>query len=207
MEKKPDIYITKDEILSFFKAKNLKYLKRTRVDWKPLLSKNLSNSPYYKENIELFEDLNVNYSENIKKSEIAPIYIKKIDDKVGYGVFAADNIKKKSFIGEYTGVVRVSDSDSGEKEINGGFDTDYTWYYLDEIEGGPVLEINGMFEGNEMRFLNHSKYSNVDVEHTLHNNQWIIFFVASMNIRKDDQLLISYGEEYWEGDCRDFSDI
>jgi hypothetical protein len=133
---------------------------------------------------------------------LAPVYIKKVDEELGYGVFAADEIKRNAFVGEYTGVVQIPHNDSGQEMEDGGYESDFSWYYLDTIPGGPELEINGRLEGNEMRFVNHSDQFNVDVEHTIHNGNWVIFFKAASNIQKDEQLLISYGEDYWEKGVR-----
>lgn len=202
-----EIYRTKKEIKQFFKHQGLRYLEKTRIDWKPLLSKELDKSPYYKVNKAEFEALSRKYGDFIENGRMAPLYIKKINDTIGYGVFAAEDIKKDEFIGEYTGVVQIADILSDANDELDGYETDYTWYYLDEIVGGPDLEINGRLEGNEMRFINHGQKSNVDVEHTLHQGLWIIFFKAKRDIKKDEQLLIHYGEKYWEDDLRDIIKI
>ncbi len=201
------IYRTKKEIRNFFKKQGLTYLKRTRVVWKSLLSLKLDESPYYKDNQEEFERFSKIYAKYIEKSHIAPIYIKKIDDKVGYGVFAAETIKKNDFIGEYTGVVQAADENAGIELDEGGYESDFSWYYLDEIKECPNLEINGRFEGNEMRFLNHNIKPNIEVEHILHDGQWIIFFIAARGIKKDEQLLISYGDGYWEDGSREMESL
>ena len=200
-------YRTKEEILSFFKEQNITYLERTRVGWKPLLQMALNTTPYYLENRELFQEIAVRYREDIETCRMAPIYIKQIDKKLGYGVFAAETIEKDAFIGEYTGVIQVPADNAGREMCSGGYESDFSWYYLDQPEGAPELEINGRLEGNEMRFVNHSNNFNVDVEHTLIQGQWIIFFKAARTIQKDEQLLISYGEEYWGDEYREFRDI
>jgi len=163
---------------------------------------NLANSPYYLENKELFQEFFIRYHEDIEKGNLAPVYIKGINERLGFGVFAADKIKKDDFIGEYAGVVQIPEKGAGEEIEEGGYESDFSWYYLDKIEGGPELEINGRREGNEMRFVNHSDDFNVDVEHMIHDGHWIIFFKAARDIEKDEQLLISYGEDYWEEDYR-----
>lgn len=200
-------YRTKEEILSFFETQNIKYLKRTRVAWEPLFQMELNATPYYLENRELFQEISTRYQEDIEKCRMAPVYIKQIDPKLGFGVFAAEAIEKDAFIGEYTGVVQVPATNAGREMHSGGYESDFSWYYLDQPEGAPELEINGRLEGNEMRFVNHSNNFNVDVEHTLIQGQWIIFFKAARTIRKDEQLLISYGEEYWGDEYREFLDI
>lgn len=204
---KEKTYRTKSEIYDFFKEQGVKYLKRSRIAWPPLLALNLEKSEYYQSNITEFKKLDKKYYHDIENSRIAPIYIKKIDKTLGFGVFADSPIKKNAFIGEYAGVIQPSDEDSGCELCNGGYESDYSWYYLDDIKNAPTLEINGRLEGNEMRFVNHSSTPNVEVEHTLHKGQWILFFKAKQNIRKDEQLFISYGEYYWDDGCRALMDI
>jgi SET domain-containing protein len=201
------IYRNKEDILKFFRDQNVKYLERTRIGWVPLLEMNLDNSPYYLENIELFQGLFHRYQEDIEQCKMAPIYIKQIDEKLGFGVFAADEISKDAFIGEYAGIVQIPASNAGREMRQGGYESDFSWYYLDQVEGAPELEINGRLEGNEMRFVNHSDKFNMDVEHTLFQGHWIIFFKAAKTIQKHEQLLISYGDQYWGEDIRDILDI
>lgn len=200
-------YRTKEEILSFFKRQGLVYLERTRIDWPPLRSKALDRSPYYLENQAYFQELCRTYGDKIRQGAKAPMDIRKIDGAVGYGVFAAADIEKNAFIGEYAGVVQPACENAGHRLDAGGFESDYAWYYLDDVPDAPELEINGRLEGNELRFVNHSDRPNVEVEHTLFEGQWIIIFTAARHIEKDEQLLISYGEAYWEDGWRNQKSI
>ncbi len=200
-------YRTKKEIRHFFEEQGVKYIKRSRITWPPLLSMKLDKSIYYRSNKEEFQALDRKYYADIENSFLAPIYLKKIDDHVGFGVFAEKSIKKNTFIGEYAGVVQASLEDSGRELSKGGYESDFSWYYLDEIKDSPCLEINGRLEGNEMRFVNHSHTPNLEVEHTLHKGQWVLFFKAKKDIRIDEQLLISYGDEYWSESCRELLDV
>lgn len=195
----------KEKVESFFRNNGIVYLKRSRIEWKPLLKKKLHKSSYYRENIEEFRQLDSMYGKEIENSYIAPVYIRKIDDKIGYGLFAHKTLKKGDFIGEYTGVVRISEEFTETFE-DGSYETDFSWDYPDET-GDVILEINGRLEGNELRFVNHDKNYNLDVEHTLHEGQWLIFFVANRDIECDEQLFVSYGDEYWSGGFRQIADI
>ncbi len=199
-------YKTKREIHDFFKKQGIVYLKRTKVAWQPLYAKKLDRSDYYKENEDEFRALNHRYAGEIERNYMAPVYIKEIAYDIGFGVFAAETIKKNEFIGEYTGVVQIPCENSGEATCN-GYESDFSWYYLDEIDDGTILEINGRLEGNEMRFVNHGSEPNVYVDHMLYNGQWVIFFKAARQILKDEQLLISYGEDYWNDGYRDLSEL
>lgn len=200
-----EIISGRHSVLEFFGIKNIKYLKRCRIEWKPLLKRKLHRSPYYRANREEFLELDSRYGDLIENSVIAPVYIKKINDKVGYGLFAAKDLRQGDFIGEYTGVVRVAEEHTASFG-DGSWETDFSWDYPDET-GDVVLEINGRLEGNELRFVNHGSSCNLAVEHTLHKGQWVIFFIADRDIKRDEQLLVSYGEEYWSGGFRQFDEL
>ncbi len=202
-----EVYRTRTEIKNFFKNNQLVYLKRTRVEWQPLLTIDFSERDYFLENREYFEKTSRQYTRLIQESRMAPVYIARIDHKVGYGVFAAADLAKGTFIGEYTGVIQEAEEEAGRELEEGGFESDYSWYYLEEIEQAPSLEISGRFEGNELRYVNHSTTPNVSVEHILVDGYWILFFRADRRIRADEQLLISYGEAYWEDGWRDLKSI
>ncbi|MFH1984203.1 MAG: SET domain-containing protein-lysine N-methyltransferase [Pseudomonadota bacterium] len=198
-----EIFRTRDEIHGFFQRLGIRYLSRTRVAWKPLLSMDLSASTYYRENRGLFDDLCRDYGKMIDSGHLAPLYIRKINEAIGYGVFAAAPIREAEFIGEYAGVVQPESAATGAEEGDGSYESDYSWYYLDPVPSGPTLEINGRWEGNELRFVNHGPAPNVAVEHTLHEGQWVLFFRAACDIAPDEQLLIDYGDGYWEDGYRD----
>ena len=202
-----EIYRTRSEIVRFFRQNGLVYLKRSRVAWRPLLSMDLSERDYYLENQAFFDEVYERYAPLIKKSRMAPLYIREVDAKVGYGVFADRQLKKDTFIGEYTGVIQKAEEEAGRELDAGGFESDYSWYYLEELEEAPTLEINGRFEGNELRYVNHGDEPNVDVEHVLIDGHWVLFFKAARDIQADEQLLISYGEAYWEDGWRDLKDL
>ena len=201
--RKQEVYKTKEEIRRFFKKQGLGYLERPETAWKPLLSMNLAESDYYLANQEEFRKLSEQYGRDIDACRMAPVSIKWIDPYIGYGVFATGSIQKGDFIGEYTGVVQAADDESGREMAEGGYESDFSWYYLDDIKGGPSLEINSRVRGNEMRFVNHSESPNLDVEHMLHHGLWVLFFKAARDIQAGEQLLISYGEQYWEDGYRD----
>ncbi len=197
------VFRTRKEIIKLFEDLGIVYRTRTRVDWEPLFDIRLDKSAYYIENKEEFESLARRYGPYVEREAMAPVYIRRIDKTIGYGVFAARDIRRGDFIGEYAGVVQISGKHTDCYDDDKGYESDYSWYYLDEIEKGPELEINGRLEGNEMRFVNHGDKPNLCVEHTLYQGQWVLFFTAAVDIKKDEQLLISYGEAYWDEKYRE----
>ncbi len=196
------IYTTRAEIRALFQELGVTYLSRTRIDWEPLLTMSVTESPYYRAHQKIFDTLAQRYGRDIATGTLAPLYIKKIDETIGFGVFAAEALKKDDFIGEYAGVIQISGKYTHCYQAETGYESDYSWYYVDELEHCPPLEINARREGNEMRLINHSTRPNLAVEHTLYEGQWVLFFIAARDIDKDEQLLIHYGEAYWQEDYR-----
>lgn len=124
----------------------------------------------------------------------APIYIQWIDDVVGYGVFAQELIKKDEFIVEYTGVVYSSVDDST-----------YAWKYPCVPGGFGVAKrtfmIDGRLCGNEGRFVNDPldpKAINVKLGLVYVNGCYHVVYLAARDIEPGEQLLVSYGEDYWK---------
>ncbi len=130
-----------------------------------------------------------NYVDQINKKYSAPVYIAFINDQVGHGVFAQQNIKKGHMIGEYTGIVKHVNF-SNKKE-----DYDYAWGFPPPAK----FVIDSTHAGNFTRFINHCNNHNVDMVYVPINNRWHLIYVANQDIKKDDQLLANYGKPYWRG--------
>lgn len=130
-----------------------------------------------------------NYIKAINEKYNAPVYIAFIDDEVGCGIFAAEDIKKGQMIGEYTGIVkRVNFSEKKE-------DFDYAWGFPPPTK----FIIDSKDAGNFTRFINHSNRPNVDMVYVPINNRWHLAYVANQDIKKGQQLLANYGKPYWQG--------
>lgn len=111
------------------------------------------------------------------------------------GVYAACPIHAGTYIGEYTGEVFVCDGTS---------DSLYVAKYENsfEAEETDLVRIDGLKIGNEMRYINDSRNTGRDV-----NVQFILawiggtlhlFVVCIKDIAADEELLIDYGNEYWD---------
>jgi len=194
-------YCSKQEILELFINLNVKYINDYIYEYS-VDNINFYNSDYYLSNIDEFEALKDIYQDYIMNNILEDVYIKKTLNK-GYGLFANRDIKKDSFIGVYLGIVREQDEYVLYDEK--GYDTDYAWDYPDEINVNTILEINGKYAGNELRFVNHDNNPNLRIEHTIINNKWYIFFISDIDLKKDDELTIYYGDAYWDTDYRTLS--
>ncbi|MBX9687228.1 MAG: SET domain-containing protein-lysine N-methyltransferase [Candidatus Obscuribacterales bacterium] len=125
------------------------------------------------------------YGEQLRRAYIANIYIAKINDSVGYGAFAGENLRPGQMLGEYTGLARAwKTSDCSNT---------YIFNYVQNAV------IDACKRGNITRFINHSehaanaRYMRVMLEGIEH-----VILLAQKHISKDEQILFNYGSDYWK---------
>jgi len=191
-----EIYKTEKDKRKLFNNLNLKYLEINELFFPDIKRNNLRISDYYMANLEEFECLEEKYGEKLVNKIQALVYVKKIDNKMGYGLFSTRSLKADDLIDEYTGIVQEAfHFDPSIKETSAK--TEYAWDYPDDIPGLPPLEINARYAGGVLRFVNHSFHPNLRIEHAVIENEWKIFFVADENIKADAELFVDYGDAYW----------
>jgi SET domain-containing protein len=152
-------------------------------NFSPDLSKTRTNQfiAYFKKLNKAGDDLS--YSKRVS--------LKYISKKVGYGVFAKEDIPPYSVLCHYVGVVIPT------KNLKASHDSTFSFEHF------PDYSIDAMKKGNWARFMNHSdlgtKANNVTVwEYYSLQGPKIVFTSGSKGIKKGAQLLYSYGEEYWK---------
>ncbi len=189
----------------FMVQQGLRYLKHCEYADIPAFSRRQMDSPYYQENRAEFESLYSRYHDRIERGDMADVSIRFVSEDVGWGLFAEEPLEAGDFVGEYCGLVgpgEVLPAPSGE-EASVGFGTDYAWDYPDAWYEGCLYEVDAFSAGNEMRYVNHGFNANLEVEHCLVNERWIIFFKAGVPIHAGTQLTVDYGEDYWAGGFRE----
>lgn len=120
----------------------------------------------------------------------APIYVQKVSQKVGYGLFARETIKKGTPVGEYAGVVRRG-NDKADR-LNA-----YTFVY--DPWNHFKMVVDAEKSGNYMRFANHSaKNPNMEAKlvYREKSRRWHVLLIAKKDIRRGDQLLFNYSNGY-----------
>jgi len=117
-----------------------------------------------------------------RKSKFEPegIKLKVKRSKTGLGLFADEPIKKGICIIEYVGRV-IGDKESYTSKSK----------YLFEIN--KKITIDGASRKNIARYINHSCRPNAEVD--IKNQR--IFITAIKNIKKGDEIVYDYGEEYF----------
>jgi len=119
------------------------------------------------------------------------IAIRYINKKVGYGVFAKENIPPYSVLNQYGGILTL------DKEIPSKHDSTFMFSDFEKFS------IDAHNAGNWCRFMNHSSEGDphTNVLAWEHYSDWgpRIFFTAGPHgVKKGAQLLYSYGDSYWE---------
>ncbi|MFC1478269.1 SET domain-containing protein-lysine N-methyltransferase [Candidatus Margulisiibacteriota bacterium] len=111
----------------------------------------------------------------------------------GQGLFANDSFKPGGFIGEYAGA--VVPKYSGE-EVN-------LYKFLYEpypgfTQADKKLELDGKYNGNHTRFINHNDEPNTAGAYIAYQGRWHIIFFATKEIKKGEQITFNYGHDYWQ---------
>lgn len=120
-----------------------------------------------------------------------PVYVKWVGDKVGYGTFAAKDIKEGEYVVEYTGLIVPENKTtvwSWRYPINGTFTGYNRSFSLDATD-----------IGNEARFVNHSRENNVSVLMVFAKQQggFHVIYYATRDIKEGEEVLANYGTRYF----------
>lgn len=130
------------------------------------------------------------YRKNIESADAPKISIRFINEQVGHGVFAEENLKADRYIGEYTGIVREN------VRIYFVPLNNYCYQY-------PVLDRTGRHfvidatKGNFTRFINHSYTPNLKPVYAFIDGFYHLILISLRAIRKGEQLSYEYGPQYW----------
>jgi hypothetical protein len=130
------------------------------------------------------------FGKYIEEKYKVKLFIEWVNDDVGYGLFADQDIGEGDYILEYTGEVLINATNST-----------WAWHYpLNIIEGqSKRISLDASSMGNEARFANHSLSPNIKAELVYDvNGIGHLVYIALHNIKEEEQLLINYGEGYWK---------
>lgn len=158
------------------------------------LEKIIDNCPYFLRYQWLFgkkDGWETSYQEILKNHLMAKTYIKWIDPVLEYGLFADADLPDKAFIGEYTGNIRQLDKK--EPDING-----YCFHYPTKCFSLNYYVIDALYEGNMLRFINHSEKPNLQPLWLVDRGVLHLVFIANQLITKGTELTFNYGKDYWK---------
>lgn len=182
--------ITQQEFEQLFDIHYLPQLKFASYDELKLV---IANCPWTVGTSSLGEEnrqLGARYSKEIFGGYLVDITIQWIDDIFEYGAFAAQDIPAESFIGEYTGLVRRLYR--LHPDHNG-----YCFHYPTRFWSWKYYMVDGLKEGNLLRFVNHSDTPNMEPICLSDRGILHLAFQAKEHIKKGTQLTFDYGTDYW----------
>ncbi|KAK9710312.1 hypothetical protein K7432_008501 [Basidiobolus ranarum] len=143
------------------------------------------------ENIEVFSE----YVEIIREDrDDERLYIRWINDIIKWGLFTSELIPEGTIVGLYTGLLT-------NKTLDGAYAWQYS--YLDSVVVDKDfyqvdLTIDSLEIGNYLRFANHNtKLQNAETMYSVHDNLWHVFYVAQRDIQPNEEIFVSYGDQYW----------
>lgn len=171
----------------------IKYLENLQFSRYEQFKKVLSSCPWIlnksilgKENREMA----LIFQNEISQSFVADTTIKWINDDLGYGLFANNDFPGETFIGEFTGSIKILNRKHASPNA-------YCFHYPTRFWSWDYTLIDAQKGGNETRFINHSDRPNLKPLCLCEKNLLHIVFISNTNIQKGDQLTYNYGQDFW----------
>lgn len=129
------------------------------------------------------------YQKEMEKSLFPDVVLRFISQEIGWGVFAARDFKKGSYIAEYTGILR--------KRQKSDRTNAYCFEYVVIPDAPTQFVIDAREQGGISRYINHSVNGNL--EPTLATIGYLthVLLLAKRTIQKGEQLTYDYGPDYW----------
>lgn len=186
------VYTSIREIQENFSFRYLHSLRFITLSVKDLLRKKYQKI-YSQEDFSYERWLGSYFESEIKTKRFPPIYIQRINDELGYGVFASEKLPKNYWIGEYTGIVY--------KRTLFFKHNYYCMAYLREQRVFPKFCIDGEEMGNFTRLINHFDQPNLKLQTVFSKDLPHMGLITLREIQKNEQLSFDYGKEYWK-QCR-----
>ena len=129
------------------------------------------------------------YSKEIDSGFVNDVYIKWIDEHIGFGLYANKDFHKNALIGEYSGLVRRyfplwSNCNP------------YCYRYATSKFSNKLFTIDASYNGNEIRFINHSNHPNCESVVASHNGLFHTCIRTNKEISRGTQLCYDYGNDY-----------
>ena len=132
------------------------------------------------------------FRKEILSPPVPDVVLRYIDPVLGWGVFAARDLKKMTFIAEYSGRLR--------KRLRSDKKNAYCFEYVSAQGVRTPYTIDALDQGGISRYINHSETPNLlsalaTIDFVSH-----IVLIANEPIPKGAQLCYDYGPDYWS--CR-----
>jgi len=136
------------------------------------------------------------YGRALRKQVFPCLTIRLVNPAVGYGLFAAEAIRKETLMGEYSGVVREYLPNHQDKPTDG---CHFFYHPNERVEYAESAYIDPVDQGGFLQFVNHGNAGNIEFRHIFHNRSWRVIAISLRTISKGQQILFEYPENFWEG--------
>ncbi len=131
------------------------------------------------------------FAQGIRGDVSLDLTIAWINDAIGYGVWTNSDIEAKTFIGEYTGLIR-------RRRFWRRWKNRYCFDYTIGPYRSTSMVIDCQDCGNHTRFINHSAHPNLDLTSVYCDGMIHVILTANKLIPAGTQLCYDYGADYWE---------
>jgi len=132
--------------------------------------------------------MGIYFNKEVQKGLHPKVSLKWIDEKLGFGIFAAQRIQSCTFIGEYTGIIRETAAKDN--------------YYCVRYTTWDVMRrkfiIDAQHAGNFTRFINHSDRPNLGLQSIYWCGLPRMVLVSLQEIEEGAQLTFDYGNLFWK---------
>lgn len=135
--------------------------------------------------------MGIYYDREIEQGLYPSLAVRRIDQEIGFGVFAQERIASGIFLGEYTGLVRR------KKRAHDG-ESVYSFSYTSWKMGKHPYVISSEAMGNFTRLINHSDDPSAEAVCVLWRGMPRIIFISRREIAKGGQIHFDYGKIFWE---------
>lgn len=132
------------------------------------------------------EWLGVAYRREVSEGFVNDVYIKWMDSRIGFGLYANKEMEKGEFIGEYVGLVRPCTYFFAN--VN-----EYCFRYPLEGLRFWLYTIDAQDYCNETSFMNHSSTPNCDAVVSFNNDLLHVCIRTNREVKRDEQLTYDYG--------------
>ncbi len=196
------VHATERQKRDFFTSIGCEYINHMDIPSELSELQDYKQSAHYKADPQTIAELSEKYRKDIQEKKLAPMFIKFVSDKVGYGIFALHDILSGDFIGVYAGDVRPMRAGIDQEPEN----VDYAWDYGTtkdcqtkdgQNEEGKRLILDGKYRSNDLRFINHACDPNTKAMYLVCDGQLSVCYVAQKDVAAGEQLTVSYGDDYW----------
>lgn len=129
--------------------------------------------------------LGVYFEKELKNQRIAPVEIRKVNDQIGFGLFATEYLRGGAWVGEYTGIIRACTLFSPKTNA-------YSFRYPLYRTFWTIYSIDAKEYGNETRFMNHSLKPNCEAVAIFREGLYHMVIRTLTEIEKDEELVFDY---------------